>query len=170
MDASPRECGACTACCTVLGVPELGKPRHLRCTHLGAKGCRVYADRPGSCRTFACQWLRGVLEADGGVDPELRPDACGVIFDYHPDSAFGELFTAWELRPGAARRGRAVSVVDELSEHFLVAIVTPPPEGGEGDGERRFVGPEHRVRQASDRMWTRGPDPAGLPSARGRGG
>ncbi len=147
-----RACGACTACCTAVAVPELGKGPYRSCAHLCGSGCGIYADRPSSCRTFACQWLRGVLEVDGGVDPTLRPDACGVIFDYQPDSAFGELYTAWEVAPGAAAAAPAKDLLRELSGTFLVLVVTPGPHGV----ERRFVGPDHRVRRARDVLWSRG--------------
>lgn len=156
MSDTPRACGACTACCAVLGVPELDKPAHRTCAHLRDTGCAVYAERPGSCRSFECQWLRGALEVDGGVDPDLRPDACGVIFDYQPESAFGEVFTAWECEAGASSRGPASRILAELAEHFLVMVVSPPSSEREGPGSRRFVGPPPRVRQASDVMWSRG--------------
>jgi len=54
-----RECGSCSACCTVTGVPEIEKGTYEACKHAG---CGIYADRPGSCRTFGCQWLRGMLD------------------------------------------------------------------------------------------------------------
>lgn len=132
----PRSCGACSACCTVLGVAELGKDRYQPCAHLGGSGCGIYAERPTSCRRFECQWLRGVLEVDGSVDPTLRPDACGVVFDYQPESAFGEMYVAWELEPGASASAPARDVVRELAEGFLVMVVTPGPDGV----QRRFVG------------------------------
>lgn len=118
-----RECGPCTACCTAVGVPELGKGTYEACAHLCDVGCGIYEDRPASCRTFACQWLRGVLEVDGSVDMALRPDACGVIFDYQPESAFGEAYLAWEVVPGASAQGPAKGVVAELRENFLVVVV-----------------------------------------------
>jgi len=145
-----RECGSCSACCTVIGVPELQKDLYEACQHLSEDGCGIYAERPGSCRTFECQWLSGVLEVDGAVDTGMRPDACGVIFDYQPDTAFGAVYVAWEVEPGASAGGYARSIIKGLEESFLVMIVTPGPEGGEGSGERRFVGPSHRVTQADD--------------------
>lgn len=158
-----RECGACTACCTVIGVPELEKGTYEVCEHLCHAGCGIYADRPRSCRTFECQWLRGVLEVDGSIDPALRPDSCGLIFDYQPESAFGEAFVAWEVEPGASAGGRAKSILDGLAERFLVMIVTRGPDNGKGRSSRRFVGPPHMVRQAADVMWSRGGDPGGEP-------
>jgi hypothetical protein len=99
--------------------------------------------------------LRGALEVDGAVDTEMRPDACGVIFDYQPDTAFGEVFTAWEVEPGASASGHARSIIKGLEETFLVIIVTRGPDGETGPGERSFVGPPHLVTQADDVMWSK---------------
>jgi hypothetical protein len=113
-------------------------------------GCGIYSERPSSCRRFECQWLLGVLEVDGGIDGSLRPDACGVIFGYQPDSAFGELYTAWEVEPGASAVGPANDVLRGLAERFLVLVVTPGPRGV----ERRFLGPDHRARNANQGPWS----------------
>ena len=149
-----RECGPCTACCTVLAVPELEKGTYQACGHLCEAGCGIYADRPGSCRTFECEWLRGMLEIDGSVDTDLRPDACGVIFEYRPDTPFGEMYTAWEVEPGASASGHARSVIEGLQETFLVAIMTRHQDGREWS-DRRLVGPSNLVTRASDTMWSR---------------
>jgi hypothetical protein len=151
-----RECGSCSACCTVIGVHEIKKGTYEACDHLCEEGCGIYADRPGSCRTFECQWLRGVLEVDGSVDIALRPDSCGVIFDYQPESAFGRAFIAWEVEPGASASGDAGNTIQELGERFLVVIVTHDPDGEKGLSDRRFVGPPNLVNQASDVLWSRG--------------
>lgn len=144
-----RTCGPCTACCTVMGVHELAKARYEACENLCARGCGIYADRPASCRTFECQWLRGLLEVDGSIDPDLRPDACGVIFDYQPGTALGDVYTAWEVEPGASVGGRAGDIIEGLAERFLVVVMTPSPDGEGGGVDRRFVGPPRLVAQAS---------------------
>ncbi|HUQ69252.1 MAG TPA: hypothetical protein VM165_07010 [Planctomycetaceae bacterium] len=72
-----RSCGSCTACCAVLAVVELRKPMRCACPHQAHDGCRIYADRPASCRQFNCLWLRGGLPADEA----WRPDRLGVLFD-----------------------------------------------------------------------------------------
>jgi len=148
-----RECGSCSACCGVLAVAELEKGTYEACTHVCTRGCGIYAERPGSCRSFECQWLRGTLEVDGGVDLGLRPDACGVIFEYQPETAFGEAYAAWEVEPGASARGHARSIIEGLEERFLVVIMTHRPDGEEGRVDRRFVGPPDRVQQSADVMW-----------------
>ena len=151
---SIRECGSCSACCAVLGVHEIEKGTYETCEHLCKAGCGIYAERPGSCQAFECQWLRGVLEVDGDIDTEMRPDACGVIFDYQPETPFGEVFTAWEVEPGASASSHARSIVKGLAERFFVMIVTRSRVGEKGPGETRFVGPPHLVTEAADAMWS----------------
>ncbi|HSH76550.1 MAG TPA: hypothetical protein VLA09_12750 [Longimicrobiales bacterium] len=136
-----RVCGPCSACCTVMGVPEIGKGTHEICAHLCGAGCAIYADRPGSCRAFDCQWLRGVLEVDETVDNDLRPDSCGVIFDYRPDTAFGDVYMAWEVEPGASDGGHAREIIDGLQEASLVMTMRPPPDGEKELDAPGFVGP-----------------------------
>lgn len=137
------------------------KAAYVTCEKLCQAGCGIYADRPESCRTFRCQWLRGMLEVDGTVDTDLRPDACGVVFDYQPGTAFGEVFTAWEIEPGASTRGHARSIVEGLRERFLVIVMSPGPAGAGGTGECRLIGPPDLVMRASDTMWSR-PTDAGV--------
>jgi len=153
-----RACGSCTACCTVMGVHEIGKGTYEACTHLCEVGCGIYADRPGSCRTFECQWLRGVLEVDGTLETDLRPDSCGVILDYQPDTPFGEVFNAWEVEPGASECGHARGIIDGLRERFLVMIMSHRPDAERGLGTPSFVGPRHLVAQAFEAMWLRPAD------------
>ena len=136
-----RGCGSCSACCTVIGVHELEKGTYETCEHLCEAGCGIYAERPQSCRTFECQWLRGALEVDGSIDTEMRPDASGVIFDYHPHTAFGEVFTAWEVEPGASASGHARSTTKGLDERSLVIIMTRDGENGSGANAGSSVHP-----------------------------
>jgi hypothetical protein len=58
MAKSTRECGACSLCCKVMGVPEV-KQDHEWCPHAlpGKGGCAIYRRRPEACRTFNCMWL-----------------------------------------------------------------------------------------------------------------
>ncbi len=72
----PRECGACSLCCTVLRVDELRKLGGTPCVHQCAGGgCGIYERRPGICRAYRCLWLGGGLR-DGD-----RPDALGAVLD-----------------------------------------------------------------------------------------
>lgn len=77
-----KTCGGCTACCTILPVPEIGKRAHQSCRfqrdalNVAGPGCATYATRPSSCRAWSCVWL-----TDDDLPDELRPDRCGVVFD-----------------------------------------------------------------------------------------
>lgn len=71
-----KTCGSCTLCCKFTTVPELPKSGNGWCPHCEiGKGCRIYDDRPESCRAFLCFW-----KAEGWPD-ELRPDRCRVMFE-----------------------------------------------------------------------------------------
>lgn len=71
-----RQCGECSACCEVMGVDELAKPRRCRCTfQREGGGCKIYEARPPSCAGFRCLWHMGLFEEND------RPDKLGVMFD-----------------------------------------------------------------------------------------
>jgi hypothetical protein len=103
--AEGRECGSCRACCTVLGVQELGKDPHTRCSSLSdSTGCTIYETRPGTCAAYVCGWLGGSF-GDGNAR-SLRPDRLGVILD-RPAHRGGEIvarevwrgaFDRWQVR------------------------------------------------------------------------
>lgn len=84
-----KGCGTCTACCKILGVVELEKPVQTWCQHCAkGKGCKIYADRPTSCRGFECIWLQSQKqpEWDGVVLADnLRPDRCKVVLHTSDD-------------------------------------------------------------------------------------
>ena len=68
-----RSCGDCTACCTVLEVPEIAKQKYTPCANVCAAGCAIHSMRPTSCRTWNCAWLSGLFRQRD------RPDKSGVI-------------------------------------------------------------------------------------------
>ncbi len=90
-----RDCGACSMCCKLTHVASLAKPAGQWCAHVDhGHGCAIYADRPGECRAFVCDWL-----INPKLTPEWKPDAsklmvfmtsegnCSVIVDAaHPDA------------------------------------------------------------------------------------
>lgn len=132
-----RECGACRACCVVLGFearPEespFDKPAGEPCPHLGAAGCAIYSERPAVCRRFQCAWLQAPNLPAG-----LRPDRCGVLFAMN-DSPFGPGFVvfAYEMRPGAADRGLAAWLLNRVARESTVVLVR-------ADGRREVLGVE----------------------------
>jgi hypothetical protein len=71
-----KSCGSCTKCCKVMGIAELKKPAWTECVHVAAGiGCKIYAERPRSCRQFICGWL-----LDSSMGPDLKPENCHVVF------------------------------------------------------------------------------------------
>lgn len=71
-----RQCGACSVCCNLLEVRQLGKPDRTDCMYLrqSSEGCcSVFRAAPMLCRRFECAWRAGEL-----LDEE-RPDKIGVF-------------------------------------------------------------------------------------------
>ena len=109
---SGRNCGGCTACCTVLAVHELRKPMRWACEHIACAGCRIYAVRPQGCREFDCLWLRGKISGD----ESRRPDRLGVIFDSFRDAVTNAIrFVAFEVWTGAFDEPAVATLLSELS-------------------------------------------------------
>lgn len=70
-----RECAACSLCCVLTEIPELGKPAGVRCAYLTDSGCGIYdsPERPQVCRDFECNWKCG------NGDVWARPDIVGAF-------------------------------------------------------------------------------------------
>ncbi|HEY2251912.1 MAG TPA: hypothetical protein VGH74_12660 [Planctomycetaceae bacterium] len=131
MDGRPlaaRECGSCTACCTVLVVAELHKPARWACDHVHCGGCGIYEIRPESCREFNCAWLRGQIprqiagEISGHItghingDESHRPDRLGVMFDFfYSTAAKRNRLVAFELWKGAFEEAPAAALLNEIA-------------------------------------------------------
>ena len=75
---SGRNCGSCTACCTVkaIAAESLIKAHGLTCPNCDKSGCAIYETRPDPCRTYMCAYLSTDWFADRG-----RPDRSGVLVD-----------------------------------------------------------------------------------------
>lgn len=126
-----RECGGCTVCCYIGGVPELKKPPHHACPHVTAKGCGIYGQkiRPKTCNTFRCAWLRGIGSEDD------RPDKSGVMLATH-GTPRGLVGFAIEAKPFALRRSGLNAVVEFARESKLPVIASdykskPPNDTGD---------------------------------------
>ena len=137
MTPEPRKCGPCTACCTVLGIAELEKKEHTRCSFLSGagsaigRGCLRYEDRPAECGAYRCAWLDGF---GGRAD---RPDDLGVIFDGGANASSGTII-AREVTIGAASGMRASGIIAKLRRTCVVVIATR-------DGQRHASGPRHLI-------------------------
>lgn len=114
---SSRECGPCTACCTVLGVPPLTKEPYEPCSKVCEQGCSIYQDRPEPCREFSCLWKQGLFEDDH------RPDKLGLMFSLTgEDGKLGQIPIAWEVRTDASNERPARRVIQALIGKFPVLI------------------------------------------------
>ena len=83
-DRTNRECGDCQKCCTLMPVEEIGKPGLTRCKHQkSALGCKIYPNRPHSCRIWSCAWL-----VDRGTVDLPRPDRAHYVIDCWPDTIY----------------------------------------------------------------------------------
>jgi Fe-S-cluster containining protein len=117
-----RDCGECTACCTVLTVdsPDFKKPAGTRCVHLGSGGCSIHAVRPNICRTWFCAWRR-VAE----MPEEARPDRSGLLaslaFVREPQNCFeGVSVTVRALRgTDTIEKGMAAAVLDSVCDRLV---------------------------------------------------
>ena len=117
--AGTRECGVCTACCSVLPILELRKPMRRACDHVCQTGCSIHAERPTSCHDFHCLWLRGALDGDEG----LRPDQLGVMFDYFVMAPSGCAYLiAFELWVGAFGDPQLQALLQEIGRTQTVRL------------------------------------------------
>jgi hypothetical protein len=127
-----RKCGPCTLCCTAMAVPELSKPAGVECEHVTPTGCGIYDERPASCASFACLWLRGVDGLDRRPDrtraviaiesagPKLREFPSAVVLYTVP----GEKLTRYASRfvERTVKKGGTAFVVAGLARRMF----TPP--------------------------------------------
>lgn len=103
-------CGTCTMCCRNLGIGDTfrGEPFHKPagkwCEHCAiGHGCKVYEERPDTCREFQCVYLAGKMLGEP-LDIGLRPDHCGVVVSPTTDERRFAV-TVDANKPDAWRRG-----------------------------------------------------------------
>lgn len=123
IDASPRRCDGCTACCLTHGVQELSKPYYRACQHQSEAGCAVHGHHPRSCQGFACAWRGGTSLT---LDDE-RPDKIGIVVDCNPFTWPGASNTdkgwyCYEVWPGAADTAGALALFERLSHRYPTLI------------------------------------------------
>ena len=79
--ATGRSCGSCSLCCKLLPIRELHKPENQWCVHCRpGHGCSIHAERPTTCRDFACEWLVNVQLGD-----EWCPTRAKMFVHYNVD-------------------------------------------------------------------------------------
>jgi hypothetical protein len=111
VDPAPgKSCGSCTACCKVVAVDELQKPGGVDCVHCEVgRGCKIYLQRPSSCRTYVCGWL-----VNPHLGSELKPDRCHVVLTWWHEGRvlFADCDPDW---PDAWRAPNVISVLREAA-------------------------------------------------------
>jgi len=143
---SARACGDCTLCCKVMAIEELAKPAGSWCQHCKPRrGCLVYTDRPGECRSFSCMWLVNEL-----LDESWKPNRSKLVLTTsddgieircdpgYPDAWRNEPFRS-EIREWAiSGETHDVTVVVVAGQRMI--LVTPDREFDLG-----IVGPDERI-------------------------
>ena len=147
-----RTCGACSACCYVLGVERIGKPGWQACSlHKKGKGCTVHGkeERPLECSTYECLWLAGLGERRD------RPDRSGLIFDV-PDSILTNplyqgirTMICREAVPGAIESKRGQQLLSRLRENNTVVLLVAQGKQRRMSGKQELVAELLRRLQAS---------------------
>lgn len=142
-----RSCGDCKACCIVLSVEEIDKPRDTPCEHLCEKGCDIYEKRPESCRGFQCFWLTGIR--DDLFRDRDRPDQSGLVVEPAATSAFErrtglKALLAHEVFEGARHTYAGEALLKRLARTHLVIVVWKD--------QRKFLGPAFALEEAKSFM------------------
>jgi hypothetical protein len=141
-----KQCGECSLCCKVMGIPELRKPKDTSCLHIVPhKGCDIYAERPQSCRNFACHWL-----LNRAIGDAWKPSTCHMVIEakqrskvIHVDPDFAE---AWRAEPyfseirAMAKTGLVNGAMTLVIERFRTIVILPDEEIDLG-----LLGPNARI-------------------------
>ena len=141
-----RQCGDCSLCCKVLGIPELHKPKDSWCPNFTAGiGCRIYTERPPSCRSFVCRWL-----SDPAMGPEWKPSACKMVVDskpslfvVHVDPAVAQPWRAepyFSVLKRLAAQGLSRGTIVMVIERRRTIVILPDREVDLG-----MIGPDARI-------------------------
>jgi len=115
---SGRQCGACSLCCRVLDVPEVGKPKGGWCRHCRpGRGCTIHDTRPQVCRDYDCLWLSW-----RGLGDEWFPAKSKIVVDIHPDKLSGNVFLRFNVDPRYPGRWREEPYYSRIKQLALVAL------------------------------------------------
>lgn len=122
-----RRCGSCKLCCTLAPVEaeDFQKPANVKCEHVCAKGCGIYARRPEACAYWSCRWL---------IDPDTsalrRPDLAGYVIDPQRETirVNGQEIQAIQVyvdpaRPDAHRDPALRAYLALLGQRFMIPTI-----------------------------------------------
>lgn len=130
-----RKCGSCSFCCVVVPIEQpLNKPANVRCQHLRAKGCGIYAGRSDVCKYWSCVWL-----FQGDTMALKRPDIGGYAVDpmldeIRIDGQARQVIQLW-IDPKRPEAHRAPELRAWLEMQFetrgLIALARPGNKAGD---------------------------------------
>lgn len=128
-----RHCDGCTVCCRVLQVndtPGAAKPAGVNCQWLHKEpysGCSIYKDRPPSCISFECLYIKLARRPDIATSTDLRPDKSGVMFVHQPDRRYFTAHVHDPQRPDAWQDPEPYGVIQKLCQEGFCVIITWGP-------------------------------------------
>ena len=119
-----RECGACTLCCKLLAIEELGKAHGDWCNHCQVGvGCKIYNQRPSECRKFDCGYLAWSRTGDHWYPANSKMvivlDNDGNRLAIHVDPARPN---AWRAQPFYAEIKEWARLATAEAKHVVVCI------------------------------------------------
>lgn len=119
LSVTGRKCGACSMCCRLLDVPEINKPKHNWCQHCrpGNGGCTIYDQRPGICRSYACQWLMYPLV----FGDEWFPPKAKIVADFHFEDN-GAIIARFHVDPRFPNRWREEPYYSKIRRFALAGL------------------------------------------------
>jgi hypothetical protein len=124
-----NHCGTCTACCNIFAIAELpDKPAGKWCTHCAVGvGCKIYEQRPATCRMFECLWLISQKQADprNRLPAELRPDKSKVVFSPTTNENVMAA-TTMPHSPDAWTHPRVTKLIDAMVRGGTAVVVGAP--------------------------------------------
>ena len=106
---TPRDCGGCTMCCKLIGVPAMEKPPGQWCSECEiAVGCKIHETRPQMCRDFLCAWAQGIAPLNA------KPDRTRVVLSWTLDGKYPVAYVYPE-RPDAWKKEPLGSWLDNMA-------------------------------------------------------
>lgn len=108
-DHPSRSCGGCTACCTLMNIPEFDNPAGTPCPKECSTGCSIHEIKPKTCKEYECAWL------GSGLDEAFRPDKIRVMISMY-NTPLGNCIVAQELDKDAFWKDAAKSFVAAVAK------------------------------------------------------
>ena len=105
-----RQCGSCSACCTLLEVTESENRRMSGASIASRQGMHHLRHRPQMCRSFSCAWLQGHL------NDEWFPEQARMVVHFSQDAV------NVQVDPGCPDRWRQEPYFSKLCEWSLNGI------------------------------------------------